>query len=93
MSTAEKRLITPTEYLAMERQAEFKSEYFRGEMFATTGASRKHNLIKHFVRDSAERWLMTDFGSLNEEVVLPAIPCSVAVRDIYDKIEFDESTT
>jgi len=36
---------TPEEYLAIEREAEFKSEYFDGEMFAMTGASRKHNLI------------------------------------------------
>ena len=36
---------TPEEYLTIEREAEFKSEYFDGEMFAMTGASRKHNLI------------------------------------------------
>ncbi len=29
----------------MEKPAEEKSEYFDGEIFAMTGASRKHNLI------------------------------------------------
>ena len=36
---------TPEEYLALERQAEFKSEYFAGEVFAMAGASQRHNLI------------------------------------------------
>ncbi len=37
--------LSPEEYLLIERQAEYKSEYFNGEMFAMAGASRKHNLI------------------------------------------------
>jgi Uma2 family endonuclease len=45
MSTVEKRRLTPEEYLAIERKAEFKSEFYRGEMFAMAGASRRHNLI------------------------------------------------
>lgn len=45
MSTQLKTNLTPQEYLAIERAAEFKSEYFRGEMFAMSGASRGHNLI------------------------------------------------
>ncbi|MEZ6119604.1 MAG: Uma2 family endonuclease [Pirellulaceae bacterium] len=45
MSSVPKNRLTESEYLAMERQAEFKSEFYRGEMFAMTGASRPHNLI------------------------------------------------
>jgi Uma2 family endonuclease len=33
------------EYLALERQAPTKNEFHDGEIFAMTGASRKHNLI------------------------------------------------
>jgi Uma2 family endonuclease len=44
MSTAEQR-ISPAEYLAIERASQEKHEYFNGEMFAMTGASRKHNAI------------------------------------------------
>lgn len=36
---------TPDEYLAMEREAEFKSEYLDGEIVAMVGASENHNLI------------------------------------------------
>lgn len=45
MSRQIKPNITPEEYLALERKAEYKSEYLHGEVFAMTGASRKHNLI------------------------------------------------
>lgn len=45
MSSQPKTRLTPEEYLAIERAAETKSEYFDGEMFAMSGASRKHNLI------------------------------------------------
>jgi Uma2 family endonuclease len=37
--------LKPEEYLAIERRAELRSEYFDGEMIAMTGSSRKHNLI------------------------------------------------
>ena len=45
MSTVPKPCFTPEQYLAIERAAEFRSEFYRGEMFAMVGASRKHNLI------------------------------------------------
>ncbi len=45
MSSQVKTFLTPEEYLALERAADYKSEYFNGEIFAMTGASRKHNLI------------------------------------------------
>jgi Uma2 family endonuclease len=37
--------VSPDEYLRLERQAEYKSEYLNGEIFAMSGASRQHNLI------------------------------------------------
>lgn len=45
MSSNPKALLTEEEYLAIERQAEFRSEFFAGEMFALAGASRRHNRI------------------------------------------------
>ncbi len=45
MSSQHKTLLTPEEYLALERKAESKHEYFAGEMFAMVGASKRHNLI------------------------------------------------
>jgi len=52
MSTALKR-ITAVEYLARERKAEFKSEFFDGEIFAMGGGSPTHSLIAtNFAREA-----------------------------------------
>ncbi len=45
MATAPKSHLTPEEYLDIERQAEFRSEYVAGEMFAMAGATSNHNRI------------------------------------------------
>ena len=45
MSTQKIKKLTPKEYLEIERNAEFKSEYYNGEMFALAGASYVHNKI------------------------------------------------
>jgi len=46
MSTAEKRRLTLAEYLAMEVASEGRHEFFDGEMFAMSGGSYWHNLVK-----------------------------------------------
>lgn len=45
MATAALTHYTPEEYLALERLAEFKSEYLDGRIVAMTGASAAHNRI------------------------------------------------
>lgn len=45
MSSQPKTFLTPEQYLEIERKAEFKSEYFNGEMFAMAGARLAHNLL------------------------------------------------
>ena len=44
MSSQPTSFITPEEYLALERKAAFRSEYFQGEMFAMSGAQEPHLL-------------------------------------------------
>jgi len=52
MSSQPKTFLTPEQYLEIERAAEYKSEYFNGEMFAMAGARANHNLIvAHIVRE------------------------------------------
>ncbi len=41
----QKLYLTPQEYLAFEREAETKSEYYNGEIYAMAGATREHSLI------------------------------------------------
>ena len=57
MSTLPKTYLTPEQYLEIERKAEFKSEYYPGEMFPTSGAPRAHNLIAWNAGSSLHRQL------------------------------------
>lgn len=45
MASLAKPRFTPQEYLAMERAADYKSEYVSGEIFAMAGTSYKHTII------------------------------------------------
>jgi Uma2 family endonuclease len=45
MSSQPQTPISASEYLEIERKAEYKSEYCAGEMFAMAGATRAHNLL------------------------------------------------
>jgi Uma2 family endonuclease len=56
MPTAEKRRLTAAEYLAIESTSEIRHEFLDGEMFAMSGGSLWHNLIKdNFARAVANR--------------------------------------
>ena len=58
MATAALNRYTPEEYLALERNAEFKSEYVDGRIVAMTGAQRPHVLIGiNLVREISGRLL------------------------------------
>jgi Uma2 family endonuclease len=69
MSSQPATLLTPEEYLEIERRAERKSEYFQGEMFAMAGASFAHVVI---------------VGNLTHELKLrlKAGPCGVYSSDL-----------
>ncbi|WP_182864802.1 Uma2 family endonuclease [Rhodopirellula sp. JC639] len=45
MSSIPRPSLSEADYLARERLANSKSEFYRGEVFAMAGASRRHNLI------------------------------------------------
>ncbi len=45
MASVPNYYLSPEEYLALERKAEFKSEYMDGVVYALAGASTRHNLI------------------------------------------------
>lgn len=73
MSAIPKTRLTAAEYLAMERKAETRSEFFAGEMFAMSGASREHNLIS-----------VNLSSSLNEQ--LKDRPCEVYSTDMRVRV-------
>jgi Uma2 family endonuclease len=45
VSTLAKTFLTPEQYLEIERKAEFRSEYYQGEMFGMAGGSGRHTVI------------------------------------------------
>jgi Uma2 family endonuclease len=73
MSTEAKTFLTPEQYLEIERRAEYKSEYYQGEMFAMAGAKGNHNLIVgHLV------------AQLDQQ--LRSRPCSVTPSDMRVRV-------
>ena len=93
MVLAAKKLYTPEEYLAMEETADYKSEYFQGEIFAMAGGSFNHNLIvgnlhaelRSALRDKPCRVLMSDMRLLVERNGLYTYP---DVMVVCGKVEF-----
>ena len=72
----EKRLLSPREYFDGEETAEYRSEYYHGEIFAMTGASFNHNVIGGNI-----------FASLHAK--LRNSPCFVFAGDMKIQIEED----
>jgi Uma2 family endonuclease len=68
-----KNYVTPEEFLAFERAAEYKNEYLDGEIVAMTGASRRHNFIAGDVFDVLKNQLRGK-------------PCEVFISDMRVRI-------
>lgn len=79
MQTKTKLFYTPEEYLARERVAEAKSEYYKGGVFAFAGASFNHNLIA-----------ANTLSEINSVLKFKFIDASIALKDIYHKVKFEE---
>jgi Uma2 family endonuclease len=69
MVQAAKRFYTAEEYLALEEAADYKSEYYQGEIFAMAGGTRNHSLIT-----------ANTTTALNN--ALEAKPCEVHMSDL-----------
>ena len=72
MSTLPKTYFTPEEYLQIERKASFKSQFYRGEMFAMAGASQRHNLLVSN--------LVTSINTLLRETSCQVYPSDMRVK-------------
>jgi Uma2 family endonuclease len=73
MSSQVQTRLTPEQYLALERQAQYRSEYINGSLFAMAGASRRHNLIAGNI-----------FGELRAQ--LRGRPCEAYINDMRVKV-------
>lgn len=70
---------TPEQYLAIERQAEFRSEYVNGQIFAMAGASLAHNRITR------------NIGQLLANL-LQNSPCEVFLNDLRVRVSRERYT-
>lgn len=57
MSTQTKPFLTAEQYLEIERRAGHKSEYYKGEIFAMSGAGRKHDAVAMHLYGIVDRHL------------------------------------
>src|SRR5437899_1683968 len=73
MSAVPKRLLTAQEYLAIERRAVTRSEFYRGEIYAMAGASFAHTRIN-------------DNLSMEVGSQLKDSPCQILTRDMRVKV-------
>ena len=73
MSAVPKRVWTAQEYLAQERLAEFRSEFYRGEVFAMAGASFEHTRINDNLAQKVGNQLENS-------------PCQILTRDLRVKV-------
>jgi Uma2 family endonuclease len=96
------KYLTEKEYLAFERNALDKHEYYQGEIFAMSGASFKHNLIESNLRGLLHNFLKgkkcREFGS-NLRIHIPSntlytYPDILVIRDEPEFVdeEFDTIT-
>ena len=67
------KFMTPEEYLRLERASQEKHEYFKGEIFAMTGASENHNIV-------VSSTLATLYGQLRKK------PCQIYPSDMRVRI-------
>jgi Uma2 family endonuclease len=42
--------------------------------------------IEHFLRQSADRWLLEEFSDLGQMLELPSIGCRLPLAEIYDRV-------
>ena len=90
MSAIPKTKLTPAEYLARERTAEFKSEYLNGEIFAThdTCTHGQASLADGFVVDDEFIECPLHQGTFDIRTGRAAgAPCKVDIRTYQTKVE------
>jgi Uma2 family endonuclease len=66
---------TPQEYYDLEREAEYKSDYFQGEIFAMAGGTKKHSRIcSNISREVGSRLKGTDCTDYQSDLRVKVAP-------------------
>ena len=96
MSSQPNAFITPEEYLESERQAETKSEYFNGAVFAMAGGTPRHvdivrNLIRSLDRQFSGRECSVYFNDLRLRVSPTGLYTYPDVMVIWGGLQFADT--
>lgn len=66
-----------------------KAEHYRQmesvQEYLFVGQDRPH--VEHYRRYGPRQWMLTEASDLNSVLELPAIGCTLALRDVYDKVD------
>lgn len=73
------KIYTPEEYLVLEEAAEYKSEYYQGEIFAMSGGSVNHNRIVMSLSSKLE----TSLGGSKCEAFMSDIRVWVEAKGVF----------
>src|SRR6267142_2137019 len=68
-----------------------KSAYYRtiDSLVEYLLVSQEEYRVEHYVKQADARWLLSDVRSLESVIELKSIDCSLALRDLYDRISID----
>ncbi|MCB9456599.1 MAG: Uma2 family endonuclease [Anaerolineaceae bacterium] len=47
--------------------------------------------IEHYRRQADNQWLLTDVAQADAVIELPSIACTLALADVYEKVDFEEA--
>jgi Uma2 family endonuclease len=94
MTAATKLYVTPEEYLARERLAETRSEYYDGEIFAMAGGTPEHSLISaNILRELSQQLFDKPCRVYNSDLRVRATEATYAYPDVTvvcGEPEFDD---
>jgi Uma2 family endonuclease len=99
VSTQPKNRITPQEYLELDRKSEIRNEYFDGQMFAMSGATREHiKIVANITMELGSQFLdrpcelyPTEMRTKVSETGLYTYPdiAAVCVEPLFEDDHFD----
>jgi len=95
------RRLTEAEYLAIERAADTKSEFFAGEMFENYRlmpalreyllVSQRHPHIEQFIRQGGSEWVLREASGLAASLTLASLQISLPLAEVFARVEFGEA--
>lgn len=47
--------------------------------------------VEHFSKTEQGKWLLTEYESLDDQIVLPAIALQIPLTDLYDRVNFESA--